>query len=168
MEPAARSGGEAASMRLPLVTRLVFVLYLFAEIALLVLLVQWIGGWPVFLLMLATGFLGGWLIQREGVRAWTAIGDAIRAGRAPARDLAPSRVVLVSGLLLALPGFVSDLLGLLLLLPVTRPLVRRLWVLLIPSPPGMRPGRVERPQAPPPSSGPVIEGEIVDPDDERP
>lgn len=161
-------------MRLPFVTRLALVLYVVAEIGLFVGLVRWLGGWPVFGLVLATGLVGGWLIQREGVRAWTAIGDAVRAGRAPERhDLASSRSVIISGFLLTLPGFVTDLVGLLLLVPVTRPLVRRLWALVIPPMPsrgrgpldGSQEPRGSRPPGVPPSDGPVIEGEVVDPDD---
>lgn len=160
-------------MRLPFATRLAFVLYALAEFGLFVVLVRWLGGWPVFWLVLATGLLGGWLIQREGVRAWTAIGDAVRAGRAPEHDLASSRVVITSGFLLTLPGFVTDLLGLLLLAPVTRPLVRSLWARVIPPLPGRGGGpsggaqhpRGSHPPGVPPSEGPVIEGEVVDPDD---
>jgi UPF0716 protein FxsA len=153
-------------MRLPLMTRLAILLYLLAEIAAFVFMVRWLGGWPVFWLVLAAGLLGGWLIQREGVKAWRAVGDAVRAGRTPDLDMASSRVRITAGLLLTLPGFVTDLLGLLLLLPVTRPLVRRLWAALLPPLPGFRPGGAPRGHAVrrdvPPSEGPVIEGEVVE------
>lgn len=161
-------------MRVPFVTRVAFVIYALAELGAFVFMVRWLGGWPVFGLVLATGLLGGWLIQREGVRAWTAVGDALRAGRAPDLDMASSRVVIAGGFLLTLPGFVTDLLGLLLVVPATRPLVRRLWAAVLPLPargPERGFGGLDgdrRGPSVPPAQGEVIEGEVIDGDSDEP
>ena len=81
---------------------------------------------PTVLLLLVESALGAWLVKREGRRAWTALRFALRTGRLPARELADAALVLVGGTLLLTPGFVTDVAGFFLILPVTRPLARRL------------------------------------------
>lgn len=81
------------------------------------------------ILLLVSG-LGAVLVKREGLRAWRALRAATAAGRLPGRELADAALVLAGGLLLLTPGFLTDAVGLLLVLPVTRPLTRRLLVRL--------------------------------------
>lgn len=95
------------------------------EIYLLIQVGQTIGAWWTVLLLVAAGFLGSWLVKREGSRAWRALVDALAAGRMPARELADGALILVGGTLLLTPGFVSDLVGVFCILPVTRPVARR-------------------------------------------
>jgi UPF0716 protein FxsA len=133
------------------------------EIVVLVMVGQAVGAWPTFLLLVATGVLGAWIIRREGGRAWRALNQAVQSGRMPARELADGMIILIGGTLLLLPGFVSDLVGLLLVLPLTRPAARRVLETVIThrllaqearfGKPPRRDGAVE---------GDVIEGEIVD------
>src|SRR4029453_3532654 len=85
-----------------------------------------IGAWPTFLLLVVAAVLGVWLIRRQGGRAWRALNQAVQSGRMPARELADGVVVLVGGTLLLVPGFITDVLGLLLVLPFTRPVARSL------------------------------------------
>ena len=148
-------------MRAPFAARLAIALYAVAEAGLFVLAVRWLGGWPTFLLVLATSALGGWIIRTEGVRAFGSLDEAIRAGRAPDPRLADAGLVMTGGLLLVLPGFLTDIAGALMVLPPTRPLVRRAL---------NRAGlMVRRPPVGPAGRGPVIRGEVVDPaDDGRP
>ena len=101
------------------------------EIVVIVAVGQWIGGWPTFLLLVATSLLGAWLIRREGARTWRALEQAVRSGRMPAREIADRVVVLVGGSLLVIPGFVTDVLGLLLVLPFTRPVARSMLAAVI-------------------------------------
>jgi UPF0716 protein FxsA len=137
---------------------LAIALYAVAEVVLLVLAVRWLGGWPTFLLVLATTLLGGWIILTTGVRAFGSLEEAVRAGRAPDARLADAGLVMTGGLLLVLPGFITDIAGALTVLPTTRPLVRRVL---------RRVGPAAR--RPPVGRGPVIRGEVVDPtDDGRP
>lgn len=84
-----------------------------------------IGGWPTFFLLVAMSAFGAWLIGHEGGRAWRALTDALRSGRMPARELADGMLVLVGGTLLLTPGFLTDLVGFILILPMTRPVARR-------------------------------------------
>lgn len=149
-------------MRPPLRARMVFLALLIAEIAVIVLAARWLGGWVVFWLMVATAMLGGWVVRNEGVRAWTALSAAVRAGRAPERNKQASRAAIAGGFLLMLPGFITDLVGAALVLPPTRDSTTRLLARVRPVP-AFRPG----PYAGPPSRGEVIEGEIVDDDEPK-
>lgn len=77
-------------------------------------------------LLVAEALVGGWLIRREGRRTWESMTEAVRTSRVPSGELANAALVLVGGLLLMLPGFLSDLIGAFFLVPLTRPLARRL------------------------------------------
>ena len=132
------------------------------EIYLIVQVGQAIGVIPTIVLLLLDGFLGSWLVRREGRRAWQALRAASAAGRVPAKEAADGALVLVGGALLLAPGFVTDAVGLICILPLTRPLVRgALWrfltgrVVVLGGFPGSR-GRTPRRD--------VIEGEVVDRD----
>lgn len=83
-----------------------------------------IGGWLTFALLVAGGFLGAWLIRREGMKVWRQVGDELRAGRMPGNALLDGVCVLAGGIMLIAPGFVTDLVGITLLLPATRALYR--------------------------------------------
>ena len=74
----------------------------------------------------STACFGTWLIKREGGRAWAALRTALESGRMPARELADGALILVGGTLMLSPGFVTDAFGILLILPFTRPVARRL------------------------------------------
>ena len=149
-------------MRPPVRVRVLLVALLIAELAVIVLLARWLGGWVVFWLMLATSLLGGWVVRKEGARAWTALSDAVRAGRVEEQRKHASRAAIAGGFLLILPGFITDLVGAALVLPLTRDPTTRLLSLL-------GPGAARRPDpyAGPPARGEVIEGEIVDDDEPR-
>ncbi|TQS46721.1 FxsA family protein [Cryptosporangium phraense] len=102
------------------------IVFAVAEIAVLVQIGQAIGlGWTL-LLMLASAVLGSWLLRREGGRAFRALREAAREGRTPAKETAEGAVVLAGSLLMILPGFLSDVVGILLLLPPVRTLAGRL------------------------------------------
>ncbi|MEO7196469.1 MAG: FxsA family protein [Pseudonocardiaceae bacterium] len=102
------------------------------------------------LLMLAS-LLGAALLRREGARTLGAFVEALRTRRLPHRELLDGMLIAAAGVLIVLPGFVSDALGLLLLLPPTRALTRRLILRSAARRAGAR-------FAP----GAVIEGEVVD------
>ncbi|VXB56090.1 FxsA family protein [Nocardioides sp. AX2bis] len=111
---------------LPLLLVVAFVVMPIVEIYVLIQVGQVIGGWWTVLLLLLGGVVGSWLVRREGARAWRALQDALRRGAVPGREIADGALVLVGGTLLLAPGFVTDALGVLLVLPLTRPLWRRL------------------------------------------
>ncbi len=145
------------------------------EIYVLVQVGQVIGAWWTILLLIVMSVLGTMLIRREGGRAWRALTEALRTGRMPARELTDGGLILVGGTLMLAPGFVTDAFGVLLILPFTRPVARRLLTGMVtrrllaggplgplgpmgPTGPG---GDARRPD---PTGGPVVRGEVVDDD----
>jgi UPF0716 protein FxsA len=102
-----------------------FLLMPVIEIAVIIQVGQQIGvGWTVALL-LGMSVLGAWLVKREGRRAWLDLQRAIETGTPPGRELVDAALILIGGTLLLTPGFVTDVFGFLLVLPMTRPIVRR-------------------------------------------
>ena len=108
-----------------------FLLLPIIEIAVIIRVGQRIGAAWTIGLLLAVSIAGAWLVKREGGRAWRDLQTAIEAGQPPGRELTDAALILAGGVLLLTPGFVSDVAGLVLVLPMTRPLVRRtaqLWL----------------------------------------
>ncbi|HYT10898.1 MAG TPA: FxsA family protein [Mycobacteriales bacterium] len=140
------------------------------EVATVALVSSWIGlGWTLLLLLL-TSLVGGWLVRREGGRAWRAFSAAVAEGRPPGREALDGVLILLGGLLVLLPGFVSDVLGLLCLLPPTRRLLGRAlvaWALSRGRSTVLRVRSTRGAAVPPYPRGPsgevVIEGEIEAP-----
>ena len=93
-----------------------------AEVIILVMVTNALGWWTVALLIFTT-LLGCWLLQREGRRAWGALLESLGRGSLPPGRTADAVLVMVGGLLLILPGFISDIVGLLLLILPSRRLV---------------------------------------------
>jgi UPF0716 protein FxsA len=95
------------------------------EIAVFVALVHAVGaGWTI-LALAAFSVAGLALLRREGIRGWRAFRAAAEAGRPPGGQVSNSLVGLLGALLLAVPGFVTAVAGLLLILPPGRGLARR-------------------------------------------
>ena len=154
------------------VLALMFVVLPVVEIYVLIQIGQAIGAWWTVLLLVADGFLGSWLMKREGTRAWRALREALERRRMPARELADGALILVGGTLLLTPGFVTDVFGLFFVLPFTRPVARTALTRFLsrrflsgPGAPGYRhqtdvPGDPQTQQRPGPGS--VVRGEVVD------
>jgi UPF0716 protein FxsA len=164
--------------------RMVAGLLVLAELVVFVLVAQWIGvGWTI-LATLATSVLGCILLARQGTRALADLRERARTRRSPGTELGNAGLVAAGGLLMVLPGFIGDLVGLLCLLPGTRDLVRVALTRMVLArlPVGLRPPvRVEsvRTAEVPRTSGDgganrsgssrlVIEGEVVRNPDGRP
>ncbi|REF34646.1 FxsA family protein [Thermasporomyces composti] len=138
------------------------------EIYVLIQVGQVIGGWWTVAALIAVAVLGSWLVRREGWRTWHALTDALTRGRLPTTEVLDAALVLAGGVLMLAPGFVSDVLGLLLILPVTRPLARRVVTWAVGRHLARAAGRLDPAlfgSRTPPPRGPVIQGEVVD--DER-
>ncbi len=129
------------------------------EIFVLIQVGQVIGPWWTILLLVVDSIIGTWLIRREGGKAWQALRVALETGRMPARELADGALILVGGTLMLSPGFVTDAFGILLIVPVTRPLARRLLTQLI-ARRLLGASNVTRPG--PGSGGSVVRGEVID------
>lgn len=130
-------------------------LYLVVEIVALVALGSVIGvGWTL-LVLLAGSVLGVWLARREGIRAAQALGQALTERRVAHPELTDGLLVAAGGVLLFVPGLVTDVAGLLLLLPPVRSLVRtRLVRAAERRAPELRTARIR-------ARGPVVDGEVV-------
>lgn len=107
---------------------LAFVLVPLAELFVLIQVGQVIGAWWTVLLLLAMAVLGGWLVKRELRSAWRALQIALQEGRVPSTEIADTALITLGGALLLAPGFLTDVVGLAILLPITRPLFRTLVV----------------------------------------
>ncbi len=92
---------------------------------------QLVGPWWTILLLVLDSLVGAWLIKREGGRAWQALRQALQDGRMPAREIADGALILIGGTLMLSPGFVLDVAGILLILPFTRPVARRLLTTVV-------------------------------------
>ncbi len=151
----------------PWVLVVAFVVVPLLEIAALIAVGQVIGAWWTITILVVDSLVGGWLIKREGGRAWKGLSEALSSGRMPAREIADGALILVGGTLMLTPGFVTDAVGLLLILPFTRPVARRLLtgvvsrrLLVVGVPPGGTSGTAQRPG--PGSDDSVVQGEVVD------
>ncbi|XEC96467.1 FxsA family protein [Paenibacillus tarimensis] len=85
----------------------------------------WIGAWPTFGFILLTGFIGAYLAKREGRKVWMEAQRQMQSGQIPGRTMLDGLCVLIGGILLLTPGFLTDLLGFSLLFPLTRPYYRK-------------------------------------------
>jgi UPF0716 protein FxsA len=90
------------------------------EIALFVVIGGWIGLWPTLAIVIGTAIAGVALIRRQGARATKELQAAISARRDPTMLIAGDAMKVAAGILLVLPGFLTDTLGLLLLVPPIR------------------------------------------------
>ena len=84
-----------------------------------------IGAWQTIALLVAESLLGAWLLKRQGVNVLNKINAAITEGRVPSKELVDGLLIIVAGALMLAPGFIGDVIGFLLLIPVTRSLARR-------------------------------------------
>lgn len=110
---------------MPVLLLLVLIAIPLVEIYVIIQVGHAIGAWWTLLLLVAETVVGAWLVRREGRRAWRTLVDQLSQGIAPTRAAVDGAVILLGGLLLITPGFVTDFLGFLCVLPFTRPVVRR-------------------------------------------
>nr|MBA3422699.1 FxsA family protein [Thermoleophilaceae bacterium] len=84
-----------------------------------------IGVLPTILILLADSVLGALLLRSQGRGAWRRFVEALQLARVPSREIADGLLILVGAALLLTPGFLTDAVGVLLLVPPSRALVRR-------------------------------------------
>lgn len=159
----------APRRRLALVLFVVFIVVPLAELYVLIQVGELIGVWPTIGLLILDSVIGTWLMKREGARAWRAMRERLETGTMPGRELADGALVVMGGALMLSPGFVTDVFGILLVLPFTRPLFRRLLMSyaagrVTVSVAGAAGGRRTRPDSthPGPAGDAVVRGEVID------
>jgi UPF0716 protein FxsA len=113
---------------MPLLLVALFIAVPIAELAVIIQVGQAIGVWWTILILVADSILGSVLMRSQGRAAWRRFNAALQAGRVPAREVADGVLIIFGGALLLTPGFITDVFGLLFLLPPTRALIRRLFL----------------------------------------
>lgn len=100
-----------------------FVLLLVVPVAELWIIVQVageIGVVPTLLLLLVVSVAGAWLLKQQGTATWRRMRETVRRGQMPTQEVTDGALILLGGALLLTPGFLTDVVGLALLIPPTR------------------------------------------------
>jgi UPF0716 protein FxsA len=103
-----------------------FVVVPIVEIYVIIQVGQAIGALWTIALLIADSIAGSLLMKSQGRAAWRRFQLAVAEGRVPAREVLDGVLVIFGGAFLLTPGFVTDIIGALLLLPPTRAVIRRL------------------------------------------
>jgi UPF0716 protein FxsA len=140
-----------------------FILVPIAELAIFIALGDKIGLWRTLAIIVITGILGAALTKSQGTRALQRFRQASAEGRLPHQEVTDGLLILIAGAVLLTPGFLTDTVGFLLLVPPVRALVRGRLAAYLKSKikivtPNM-PGEPAPP--PPPGKGKVIDVEVV-------
>src|SRR5215208_7578969 len=99
---------------------LIFIVLPVAEIYVIIKVGEGIGVWPTIGLLILDGFLGAALLRSQGRAAWRRFNETLAAGKIPAREVFDGAMVIFGGALLMTPGFITDIFGLLFLIPPSR------------------------------------------------
>ncbi|OJU82930.1 MAG: hypothetical protein BGO11_18355 [Solirubrobacterales bacterium 70-9] len=108
-----------------LLLALLFIVVPIAELYVIIQVGELIGVWPTLLLLLLDAIVGSWLLKHEGRAAWRRFNEALAERRIPAKEVADGFLVILGGALLIAPGFITDIFGVLYLIPPTRALARK-------------------------------------------
>lgn len=103
---------------------LLFVVVPFVELFVILQVGSALGVLPTVALLIGVSILGAWLVKREGLGVLRRAVAQAQAGRVPGRELVDGVMILFGGALLLTPGFVTDLVGLALLVPPVRAVLR--------------------------------------------
>ena len=104
---------------------LLFIAIPVAELYLFMTLGKEIGLWPTLAIIVATAFLGAWLTRMQGARAMARFQKATAEGRLPHEEVLDGVMILIAGVVLLTPGFLTDAVGFALLIPPVRGLLRK-------------------------------------------
>lgn len=105
---------------------LLFIVVPIAELYVIIQVGGLIGVGPTLLLLLLDAILGSWLLKREGRAAWRRFNQALAERRIPGKEVADGFLIILGGALLIAPGFITDIFGILFLIPPTRAVARRI------------------------------------------
>ncbi len=107
---------------------LVFLLFPLAELAVMIQVGSWVGVWPTILAVVLTGVLGVALVRSQGLAVLRQASAAAERGEAPVGAVFHGFCIVFAGILLIVPGFITDTVGLLLFAPFVRGALGR-WLL---------------------------------------
>ena len=152
-----------------------FVVLPIAELYVIIQVGQAIGLIPTLVILLLDGFLGAALTRSQGRTAWRRFNESTAAGRIPAKEVFNGVAIMVGGAFLLAPGFITDAIGLSLLLPPTRAVYGRIlsrgarvvgparsFLFFYDRRPGSGDSRPEAPGPPPAQAPPRARGYDVD------
>ena len=108
----------------PLLLLILFIVVPIAELYVIFQVGQAIGVLPTIAILLADALLGSWLLRHQGRSAWRRFNAALDERRFPGREVADGLLITIGGTLLLTPGFITDIFGLVLLIPPSRAIVR--------------------------------------------
>jgi UPF0716 protein FxsA len=103
-----------------------FIVVPLAELYVILKVGDAIGAVPTIALLAADSVLGSMLLRAQGRSVWRRFNETMAGGRVPHRELIDGVLVIFGGAFLITPGFLTDIVGLILLIPPSRALVRRL------------------------------------------
>ena len=115
----------ARNVVLPVLAFLFLVVPL-VELYVIIQVGQAIGALNTVGLLLLDSLVGGWLMKREGFAVLRRLQDQLRQGHVPGKEIVDTFLILFGGALMLAPGFLTDLVGMALLLPPVRAVVRRI------------------------------------------
>ncbi|MFI5045495.1 MAG: FxsA family protein [Acidimicrobiia bacterium] len=90
------------------------------ELAVIVQVGSWLGGWETIALLVMVTVVGVWIVKQQGIGAWSRIRGDLAAGRVPGTAIIDGALILTAGVLFLIPGFVTDIIAVVLLLPPVR------------------------------------------------
>lgn len=94
------------------------------ELWVIVQVAREVGIVETFVLLILVSVVGAWLLRQQGMAAWVRLQQALARGDIPTKEVTDGALILLGGALLLTPGFVTDAVGLLLLFPPTRALLK--------------------------------------------
>jgi UPF0716 protein FxsA len=103
---------------------LLFICWPVAELLVAIKVAETIGVLVTVLLLFITWPLGAWALRSQGGAAWQRLSVAVAERRPPGREVLDGALILVGGIMLMIPGFITDVIGVAMLLPPTRALLR--------------------------------------------
>jgi UPF0716 protein FxsA len=107
---------------------LLFIVVPIAELYVILKVGDLIGILPTIALLVLDSLIGAWLLRSQGRTVWQRFQATMQAGRIPHREVMDGVLVIFGGAFLITPGFLTDIVGIVLLLPPTRSLIRR-WLI---------------------------------------
>ncbi len=106
---------------------LAFTIIPFIEIYLLIKIGSYLGAFNTVMIVILTAFLGALLARHQGLQTMVKVRESLERGEMPAEELLDALLILLSGIVLLTPGFLTDLAGLMILIPITRLMFKR-WL----------------------------------------